>query len=181
MAKRNQNSNLQVAAISASVALIIVLVFYGGAITGNSAHTATFTVTADVAQSLDCSLSDTTGTFADLDASAGMAAPVTTTLTNNGVGSVDVDITSDVSGNALLGTGTTVYLGITSNNGGSDVAAEEINSTSSAFATTNFVTSLPSTSGTDTVAFNVSVKPATDSNQLDANSMVITFTCTAVG
>ena len=177
MAKRKQADHLQVAAISASVALLIVLTFYGGAITGNSV--VTYTLTANIDQSLDCTLNSGASGAAFTDVTAGSTAtPVDVTLTNDGAGEVDVDLTSDKSGQALLGGGTTskVIVGIKTNDGSNTV--NEANSTTGAFSTTDLVTDLPSIDSGDDVVFNITVSPAGDADKVTTQTMVITFTCT---
>jgi len=104
---RKNNDNLAVAAISAAISLLIVVVFYGGTITGNTPADVTLTTT--VGETTSCTITtDSTLEIADvvLETADQAFDPATFTMENDGTVYVNVTAAINQSVADLLGTST---------------------------------------------------------------------------
>ena len=116
MAKKKTNNQLEIAGISAVLSLFIVLVFFGGSLTGN----ATYVVNVDVASTTSCAFTPGDGAtldFGSISAGAADSSLSPTVLVEND-GSANVDITATPnSGIATFigGTGTTMEVTMSGN------------------------------------------------------------------
>ena len=116
MAKKKTNNQLEIAGISAVLSLFIVLVFFGGSLTGN----ATYVVNVDVASTTSCAFTPSDGSTLDFGSiSAGGADSNTapTVLVEND-GSANVDITATPHANIATfigGSGTSMEVTMSGN------------------------------------------------------------------
>jgi len=93
MARKKNNDTMKLAAISAVVSLFIVIVFFGGSLTGNVAYN----VLVDVTAAASCSFSPASGDldFGSVSAISTDSSTVAVTVENNGA--VDVNVNSHIS------------------------------------------------------------------------------------
>ena len=116
MAKKKANNQLEIAAISAVLSLFIVIIFFGGSLTGN----ATYVVNVDVASVVSCEFSPIDGETLDFGsisaAGADSSIDPNITVTNDGSANVDVTVTPHANIATFIGgTGTTMELRATGN------------------------------------------------------------------
>ena len=106
MARKKNNDNMKLAAISAVVSLFIVIVFFGGSITGNNVA---YNVLVDVTASASCSFSPASGDldFGSVSAISTESGTVDVVVENNGAVAVDVNSHVTTSVNTIFGSGNT--------------------------------------------------------------------------
>ena len=105
MARKKNNDNMKLAAISAVVSLFIVIVFFGGSLTGNVAYNVVVDVTAAAA----CTFTPSSGDldFGSVSAVSTDSSTVAVTVENSGAVAVDVNSHVTTSVNTIFGSGNT--------------------------------------------------------------------------
>ena len=177
MARRSKNNdNMKTAAIAAVIALVVVLVFNGGAITGNA--TSTFDIEATVTASLGCSSSP-----ADIEIGAVTAntesSTGTLTIENTGTGNIDISFQAETDPNTDFGSssGSAIEIKHTGGSGNGTVATSAIN-LSDASKSTAMLTGVASADSTDDEVFSVAVFPAADTSVVGTEiSLDVTTHC----
>ena len=103
MARKKNNDNMKLAAISAIVSLLIVVIFFGGSLTGNVAYN----VVVDVTASAACTFSPSSGDldFGTVSAVSTDSSTVQVTVENSGAVAVDVNSHVTTSVNTIFGSG----------------------------------------------------------------------------
>jgi len=178
MARKN-NDTMRLAAVSAVVSLFIVVVFFGGSLTGN----AVYDITVDVTETISCSFLPANastldfGTIADVSTDSDTSPVVT--VTNDGTGNVDVNVTEASGIDTFLGgTGTELELLVTQTSGTTDFSSKG-NLTDA--TTTRAAAAVVPTDGTDTatLAFTIEAGSGISAGSAQTVSSGITIVCSA--
>jgi len=163
MARRKTNDEfMRIAAVSAAVSLIVVVVFFGGSITGNS--TSAYTLSATVSSSPSCAFTDdgsgtlSFGTITATEQTSGTTDSVT--VENDGPIAVDVEAEVAVGVDAMLGgTGTTLDATVASVPAGATNAASSGITLSTTAA--DLVTALQTGASVDEITVDFSLTSGT--------------------
>ena len=161
MARRSKNKdNMKTIAIAASIALLVVLVFNGGAITGKA--TQAFDVTATVSASLGCTINDSTLALGTISANA-ESGTQTFTIENTGTGNIDISFQADTDPDTDFGSSTGSAIEIKHVNDGAGngtISDADINLTDT--TKTAMLVGTSSADGSDEEDFTVAVFPAAE-------------------
>jgi hypothetical protein len=179
---RKNNDNLAVAAISAAISLLIVVVFYGGTITGNTPADVALTTT--VAETVSCSITANPAIAigaVSLETTDQAFTPSTFTMEN--AGSVYVNVTAAINQSVadLLGTTTgtsNIELAVEAESG------TELNNTSGigeAYGSaTSILTLLSPAAAADAAVFTPLLNAGGASNLVgDSNEATLRLVCTS--
>jgi len=179
MARKRKNDELiKLAAISAAVSLVVVLVFFGGTLTGNSSTDVTLTTT--IAASTTCTFSGNAITFNSLSLETNAQAPdIGAVLTVVNDGSTIVNMT------ASLNQTITALLGTTTGTSALDIAVATESGTASSItalgtSTTPAVALLLPDDANDAVTLTTTMDVGGGASNVGiANQALISFVCTA--
>ena len=180
MARKKNNDTMRLAAVSAVVSLFIVIIFFGGSLTGNASI---YAVTVDVSETIACTFDPANSTL-DFGTITGVSTDGSTsptvTVTNDGTGDVDVNVTEASAIDSFLGgTGTELEIAVTAQSGSALNSGAKSNLTDNT-ATVAADSLTPNDASDDAVlTFTLQGGPGISSGNSQSQASGITVSCSA--
>ena len=179
MARKKNNDTMRLAAVSAVVSLFIVIIFFGGSLTGNASI---YAVTVDVSETIACTFSPANSTL-DFGTISGVSTDgdtsPTVTVTNDGTGDVDVNVTEATDIDTFLGgTGTELEIAVTVQSGSTTLGSKSNLTDNTATVAADSLT--PTDTADDAVlTFTLQGGPGISSGNSQSQASGITVSCSA--